>query len=115
MNSDPFHDSIIRRVAPNAGDGVRGRFKIRVARIESLSNDAPENFAQVTFRIDGETGSFYFPVLVNQNEFDEADLTKVARNILHENLMQLSHQTEKWKLTEDELRQLSYWKFYQGA
>ncbi len=95
MNSDPFHDSLIRRVAPNAWDGESGRFKIRVARIESVPIHAP--------------------VLVNQNEFEEADLTKVARNILHGNLMQLSHQTEKWKLTEDELRQLSYWKFYQGA
>ncbi|WP_292529662.1 hypothetical protein [Methylocystis sp.] len=69
----------------------------------------------MTFRIHNGSGSFGFPVLVKKNEYDEADITKVARSILHENLAELTSQTEKWKLTEDELAQLSSWKFYQGA
>ncbi|MBG0792843.1 hypothetical protein IYY11_05415 [Methylocystis sp. H62] len=93
---------------------MKRQFKIRVSRIETIpATDG--DFAQVTFRIHNGSGSFGFPVLVKKNEYDEADITKVARSILHENLAELTSQTEKWKLTEDELAQLSSWKFYQGA
>jgi hypothetical protein len=94
---------------------MKSQFKIRVSRIETIPANELGDFARVTFRIQSGSDSFDYPVLVNKNEFDEADLTKVARSILHESLIELTRQTEKWKLTEDELKQLSSWKFYQGA
>ncbi|MEK4032510.1 hypothetical protein WOC76_03805 [Methylocystis sp. IM3] len=94
---------------------MKGQFKIWVSRIETIHAKERGDFARVTFCIDSGFGSFDFPILVNKNEFDEADKTKVARSILYENLVALTSQTEKWKLTEDELKQLSSWKFYQGA
>lgn len=94
---------------------MKGQFKIWVSRIETVPAKDAGDFAQVTFRIDTGSSSLDFPVLVKKGEFDDADLTKVARNILHESLVGLANQTEKWKLTEEELQQLSSWKFYQGA
>lgn len=90
------------------------QFKISVSRVETVQVEEGD-FAQVTFRIHSGCSSFSFPVLVNKNEYDEADITKVARSILHENLAELTNETEKWKLTTEELAQLSSWKFYQGA
>jgi hypothetical protein len=90
------------------------QFKISVSRVETIPIEEGD-FAQVTFRIQSGCSSFGFPILVNKNEYDEADITKVARSILHENLAELTCQTEKWKLTAEELAQLSSWKFYQGA
>ena len=83
--------------------------------MEAVSDSDRGNFVQVTFRIGSDAGHFYLPVLVNRDEFDEADLTKVARSVLHQMLDALSQQTAGWKLTEQELQQLSNWKFYSGA
>jgi hypothetical protein len=94
---------------------MTGQSKIKVVRIEAHSADDPGSFAKVTFRIDYGVVSFYLPVLVDRDLFDEADLTKVARSLLHQTLIGLSQQTEGWKLTEQELEQLSSWKFYPGA
>jgi hypothetical protein len=95
-------------------DYMTRQFKISVSRVETIPVEE-EDFIQVTFRIHSGRNSFCFPVLVNKNEYDDADITKVARSILHENLTELTSQTEKWKLTAEELAQLSSWKFYQGA
>jgi hypothetical protein len=90
-------------------------FKITITRIETVSINNADDFAQVTFRIQRGPVSFFFPILVSKNEFDDADLPNVARSILHDSFASLTRQTERWKLTEDELTQLSSWKFYQGA
>jgi hypothetical protein len=94
---------------------MTGSFRIRVARIEAASDEAKGQFADITFRIENESGSFYIPVRVSKDEFDDADLTKVARSVLHQTMVSLSQATERWKLTEQELEQLSSWKHYQGA
>jgi hypothetical protein len=96
-------------------DTMTRKFKIMITRIETVSINDADDFAQVTFRIQSGPVSFYFPVLVNKKEFDDADLPKVARSILHDSFTSLTRQTDGWKLTDDELTQLSSWKFYQGA
>ena len=83
--------------------------------MEANASNAQDDLARVTFRIDGDAGSFHLPVLVNTDEFEEADLTKVARSLLHHTLAELSEQTERWKLSEEELQRLSSWKAYPGA
>jgi hypothetical protein len=103
------------RSARKLKDSMTGPSKIKVVRIEAYSADDPGSFAKVTFRIDYDVVSFYLPVLVDRDLFDEADLTKVARSLLHQTLIGLSQQTEGWKLTEQELEQLPSWKFYPGA
>ena len=83
--------------------------------METVHKNDEVSLAQITFRIENDGGQFQIPVLVNKDEFDEADLTKVARSVLHYMLAELSQVTERWKLSEQELEQLSSWKFYQGA
>ena len=83
--------------------------------METVHKNDEVRLAQITFRIENDASQFHMPVLVNKDEFDEADLTKVARSVLHHMLAELSQVTEVWKLSEQELEQLSSWKFYQGA
>jgi hypothetical protein len=90
-------------------------FKIRITRIETVSIKETDDFTQVTFRIEAGASSYHLPILVNRYDFDDADLPKVARSILHQTFAALSGQTEEWKLTQEELTQLASWKFYQGA
>lgn len=111
MNPPPeFHQP-----APEIRESVTEKFKIGVARMEALSVNDPGSSAQVTFRIDSDRGNFYIPVLVNRDEFDEADLTMVARSLLHETFAELSQRTIGWKLAEEELRKLSRSKRNAGA
>jgi hypothetical protein len=90
-------------------------FRIKVTRIEASFTNPEGDFAHITFRIENDNGHFYVPVRVSKDEFDDADLTKVARSFLHQTLAGLCQATEQWKLTQQELEQLSSWKHYQGA
>ena len=94
---------------------MNGRFELKVARIESVSDGKADSFAQITFCIDNGMGRFYLPVLVNKNEFDDADLISVARSVVHQTFVELSNRTEGWKLTQHELQQLSSLKLRQSA
>jgi hypothetical protein len=84
------------------------KFKITMARIEGV-NQRGERDAQVriTFRVDHAPTSFEVPILLSVRDFDDTEMVKAARNALHRTFVELAAQSQKWKLTSQELRQLS--------
>lgn len=82
-------------------------FKITVARIEAVAPDANGEQVRITFQVERGPISFRIPVLLGKKDFDDTEMIEAARNALHQMLLDLAAQSEKWKLTTQELRQLS--------
>jgi hypothetical protein len=93
--------------AGNPGDGM-SKYKIAMARIEVV-NQRGERDAQVriTFRIDRARTSFEVPILLSIRDFDDTEMVQAARSAVHRMFSELAAQSQKWKLTSQELRQLS--------
>jgi hypothetical protein len=83
------------------------RFKITVARIETIPpNERGEDIC-LTFQIERHQTSFTLPIFLRSCEFDDTEIVKVARSKLHGVFLQLSSQCEDWRLTDDECRELA--------
>jgi hypothetical protein len=83
------------------------KFKIKVARIETTGQVERNQRVCVTFQLDRRLTSFQVPVLLSINEFDDTEMVQAARNALHLIFADAALQSLKWKLTANDLEQLS--------
>jgi hypothetical protein len=83
------------------------RFKIKLARVETVSADADEPTVCLTFQIENASGSFRLPIVLPAKDFDDTEIVKASRSALHETFVELAAQTNKWKLTTHDLKLLS--------
>jgi hypothetical protein len=81
-------------------------FKLTVARIEFMPGEH-EPQVRVTFEIDRAPIRFQVPVLLRVQDFDDSEMILAARNALHQMFADLAAQSRDWKLTIQDLRQLS--------
>jgi hypothetical protein len=84
-----------------------GKFKITVARIEETAAEGRDSQVSVTFQIDCALTRFQVAILLNMKDFDDTEMVRAARNVLHWIFVDLAAQTQDWKLTPEELQQLS--------
>jgi hypothetical protein len=84
-----------------------GKFKITVARIEEAASDGRNTQVRITFQIDHVPTRFQVPVLLSKEDFDDTEMVQAARHALHWMFVDLAAQTRKWKLTAQQLQQLS--------
>jgi hypothetical protein len=82
-------------------------FKIKVARIETTGRGEQNEQVCVTFQLDRRLTSFQVPVLLSINDFDDTEMVQAARNALHLIFAELASQSLVWKLTANDLKQLS--------
>jgi hypothetical protein len=83
------------------------KFKITVARIEANARREQDAQVRITFRIDRASISFQVPILLSIRDFDDTEMVQAARSALHRTCVELAAQSQKWKLTSEDLRQLS--------
>jgi hypothetical protein len=83
------------------------KFKIKVARIETTGRGQQDGQVCVTFQLDRRLSSFQVPVLVSIRDFDDTEMVQAARSALHRMFAELASQSLKWKLTANDLKQLS--------
>jgi hypothetical protein len=83
------------------------KFKITVARIEIDARGKRNQQVRITFQIDRAPISFLVPILLNIGDFDDTEMVQAARSALHRTFVELAAQSQKWKLTAQDLRQLS--------
>ena len=83
------------------------KFKITVARIEEIAADGRDSQVRVTFHIDRGPTRFQVPIFLNMKDFDDTEMVQAARDVLHRIFVDLAAQTHEWKLTVEELQQLS--------
>jgi hypothetical protein len=83
------------------------KFNITLARIEETAAEGKDSQVRVTFQIDRGPTRFQVPILLNVEDFDDTEMVQAARNALHRIFVDLATQTQEWKLTPEELRQLS--------
>jgi hypothetical protein len=84
-----------------------GKFKITLARIEEIAAYGRDSQVRVTFQIDRAPTRFQVPILLNMKDFDDTEMVQAARNVLHWIFVDLAAQTNEWKLTVEDLQQLS--------
>src|ERR1700730_7141846 len=87
--------------------GLMNRFKIKVARIERTGRGEQEGQVCVMFQLDHRPTSFQVPVLLSIKDFDDTEIVQAARSALHRIFAELASQSLKWKLTPNDLKQLS--------
>jgi hypothetical protein len=92
--------------ASNPSNGM-SKFKITVARIEVDARGEQDAQVRITFRIDRAPISFQVPILLSIRDFDDTEMVQAARSALHQTFVELAAQSKKWKLTSEDLRQLS--------
>jgi hypothetical protein len=83
------------------------KFKITVARIEVDARGEQDAQVRITFQIDRAPISFQVPVLLSIRDFDDTEMVQAARSALHRTFVELAAQSQGWKLTSEDLRQLS--------
>ena len=83
------------------------KFKITVARIEADARGKQDAQVRITFRIDRAPISFQVPILLSIRDFDDTEMVQAARSALYRTFVELAAQSQKWKLTPEDLRQLS--------
>jgi hypothetical protein len=82
------------------------KFKITVARIEVDARDKQNAQVRITFQVDRAPISFHVPILLSIRDFDDTEMVQAARSALHR-IVELAAQSQKWKLTVQDLQQLS--------
>jgi hypothetical protein len=83
------------------------KFKITVARIEVTARHEQDAQVRITFQVDRAPISFQLPILLSIKDFDDTEMIQAARSALHRTFVELAAQSQKWKLTAQDLRQLS--------
>src|SRR5947209_11562160 len=87
--------------------GQMDKFKIKVARIETIGRREQDRQVRVTFQLDRRLTSFRVPILLSIKDFDDTEMVQAARNALHRMFAELASQSLRWKLTANDLKQLS--------
>jgi hypothetical protein len=80
------------------------RFRIKVVRIEAA---AQRGQVFITFQIEREKTSFQVPIRLSASDYDDTEMIQAARGMLHGIFADLAVQSRVWKLSAEELRQLS--------
>jgi hypothetical protein len=83
------------------------KFKIKVARIEIAGRGKQDGQVCITFQIDRGPVNFQVAIPLGIKDFDDTEMIQAARNALHRTFAELASQSQKWKLTPKDLRQLS--------
>jgi hypothetical protein len=83
------------------------KFKIKVVRIETTGRRNRDGQVCITFQIDRGPVNFQVPIPLSIKDFDDTEMIQAARNALHRTFAELASQSQKWKLTPEELQQLS--------
>jgi hypothetical protein len=81
-------------------------FNISVSRIETAGRVGKNTEVCVTFTFERGPIVFQMPIFLQHADFDDTEMIKVARSILHNIFAQLAVQCETWKLTSAELEEL---------
>lgn len=68
----------------------------RPAPIPGMHEAERKNMALVTFRISRGLVHNEVPILVNRKDFDDTDIVKAGRHLLHAFAVELAQATEKW-------------------
>jgi hypothetical protein len=82
-------------------------FTIRLARIERLGVEEQAENVRITFEFERAPIGFQIPIVLACRDFDDTEVVKVARNVLHSIFEQLAHQCEGWRLSGEELQKLA--------
>jgi hypothetical protein len=77
-----------------------------VARIEVDARDKQNAQVRITFQVDRAPIS-YVPILLSIRNFDDTEMVQAARSALHRIFVELAAQSQKWKLTVQDLQKLS--------
>jgi hypothetical protein len=83
------------------------KFKIKVARIETTGRSQQNGQVCVTFQLDRSPIHFQVPILLSVKHFDDTEMIQAARGALHRTFAELAAQSQNWKLTGKDLKQLS--------
>jgi len=83
------------------------KVKIKVARIEEVGESRAGPQVCITFAIDCGTGHFRVPIRLDVSDYDDTEVVQAARSSLHRTFVELAEQTQRWKLSPQELRLLS--------
>jgi len=81
-------------------------FKISVARIEVAERTGRNMEVCVTFKFERGPIAFQIPLFLEHEDFDDTEMVKAARSILHDIFAHLAMQCETWRLTGTELKDL---------
>jgi hypothetical protein len=100
-------DVLLREKGVVKTPGHMNKFKIKVARIETTGRDEQNEQVCVTFQLDRRLTSFQVPVLLGINDFDDTEMVQAARNAIHLIFAELASQSLEWKLTANDVKQLS--------
>jgi hypothetical protein len=87
--------------------GGMSKFKITLARIESLPENKKAAQVRITFQIVRGHVRFQVPILLNISDFDDTEMVQAARSALNRVFVELAEQSKEWKLTAQELQLLS--------
>jgi hypothetical protein len=105
---DAEDDADLDRFPPALVEGEPvSQFKIKVARIETEASDRTDGQVRITFQIEHGSVSFRIPVCLNVAHYDDTEMVQAARSTLHRTFVELAAQTSSWKLSAEDLRQLS--------
>ena len=84
------------------------KFKIKVARIEAAQRGKQDRQVCITFQIDRATINFRVPMHLSIKDFDDTEMIFEQHEVLlHRMFVELASQSQNWKLTANDLRQLS--------
>src|ERR1700754_3902571 len=81
-------------------------FNISLSRIETVGRVGKNTEVCVTFTFERSPIVFQVPIFLEHADFDDTEMIKVARSILHNIFAQLAVQCETWKLTSAQLAEL---------
>jgi hypothetical protein len=83
------------------------KFKIKVARIEAVAGAEGDPQVCITFQVDRGRITFQVPIFLSIGDFDDTEMVQAARSALHRAFVELSAQSQSWKLSAKDLQQLS--------
>ena len=83
------------------------QLRIKVARIETAAGDQADGQVCITFQIEHGAVSFRVPICLNVSHYDDTEMVQAARSTLHRMFVELAADTSSWKLSAEDLRQLS--------
>src|SRR4051794_17211200 len=92
-----FHPERAVKIDPARGD--KGKFKIRVARMEMVSPNERGEDIRLTFQFESHKTSFALPIFLNSCEFEDTEIVKIARSKLHDVFRHLGSQCEDWQVS----------------
>ena len=80
--------------------------KISLARLEVIAPTA-DKLVRATFIIKCPQTSFQLPIILEMRVFDDTEMIQAARDTLHRIFAELSAESQRWKLTQQERKMLS--------